>query len=79
MADRPLFRARKFPYVDRHPLKERGFAVFFELGVTLIRTGFAIEHVPKKLLDFFDSDMLQLFEFERFLFDQMILFDRDML
>ena len=42
MADRPLFRARKFPYVDRHPLKERGFAVFFELGVTLIRTGFAI-------------------------------------
>ncbi len=37
------------------------------------------EHDPKKLLDFFDSDMLQLFDFERFLFDQMILFDREAL
>ncbi len=27
----------------------------------------ALEHIPKKLLDFFDKDMLQLFEFERFL------------
>jgi hypothetical protein len=27
---------------------------------------------PKKLLDFFDIDMLQLFEFERFLSDGMI-------
>ena len=25
------------------------------------------EHVPEKLLDFLDKDMLQLFEFERFL------------
>ncbi len=32
----------------------------------------ALEHVPKKLLDFFDKDMLQLFEFERFLFDHVI-------
>jgi hypothetical protein len=24
----------------------------------------ALEHVPKKLLDFFDSDMLQVFDFE---------------
>jgi hypothetical protein len=23
-----------------------------------------LEHVPKKLLDFFDQDMLQLFDFE---------------
>jgi hypothetical protein len=30
------------------------------------------EHVPKKLLDFFDQDMLQLFDFERVLIDQMI-------
>ena len=31
----------------------------------------------KKLLEFFDSDRLQLFEFERALIDQMIPFDRD--
>ena len=31
----------------------------------------------KKLRDFFDSDMLQLFDFERVLNDQMILFDLD--
>ena len=29
-------------------------------------------HVPKKLLDFFDKDMLQLLESERFLFDHVI-------
>ena len=39
----------------------------------------ALEHVPKKLLDFFDSDMLQLSDFERVLIDQMIPFDRDAL
>jgi len=31
-----------------------------------------LEHVPKKLLEFFDEDMLQLFESERFLFDHAI-------
>jgi len=31
----------------------------------------------KKLRDFFDSDMLQIFEFERFLFDLLIPRDRD--
>jgi hypothetical protein len=36
-------------------------------------------HVPKKLLDFFDPDVLQLFDFERVLFDQRIPFDRDAL
>ncbi len=35
-----------------------------------------LEDVPKKLLDFFDSDMLQIFEFERFLFDHVIRGDR---
>jgi hypothetical protein len=34
---------------------------------------------PKKLLAFFDQDMLQLFDFERILIDQMILFDQDAL
>ncbi len=37
------------------------------------------EHVPKKLLDFFDSDMLRLFDFERVLFDHVIPRDRDAL
>ncbi len=32
-----------------------------------------LEHVPKKLLDFFEFDMLQLLEYERFLFDHVIL------
>jgi hypothetical protein len=31
----------------------------------------ALEHIPKKLLDFFDKGMLQLSEFERFLPDHM--------
>jgi hypothetical protein len=39
----------------------------------------SLEHVPKKLLDFFDQDMLQLFEFERFLFDHVIPRDREAL
>ncbi|TPV97404.1 MAG: hypothetical protein USCAAHI_03170 [Beijerinckiaceae bacterium] len=30
-----------------------------------------LEHVPKKLVAFFDKDMFQLFEFERFLFDHV--------
>jgi hypothetical protein len=34
-----------------------------------------LEHDPKKLIGFFDHGMLQLFEFERFHFDQMILSD----
>jgi hypothetical protein len=38
-----------------------------------------LAHVPKKLLDFFDSDMLQLFEIERFLFDHVIPHDREAL
>jgi hypothetical protein len=36
-----------------------------------------VEHIPEKLLDFFDSDMLQIFEVERFLFDQVIPRDRE--
>ena len=38
-----------------------------------------LEHVPKKLLDFFVSNMLKLFDFERVLVDQMVLFYRDAL
>jgi hypothetical protein len=37
------------------------------------------EHVPKKLLDFLDQGMLQLFDFERFLFDHVIPRDREAL
>jgi len=33
------------------------------------KTETARAQVPQKLLDFFDSDMHQIFEFERFLFD----------
>lgn len=46
-------------------------------------TGFTItqrlEHVPKKLIDFFDKDMLQHFDFEQFLFDHMIPRDQEAL
>jgi hypothetical protein len=38
-----------------------------------------LEHVPKKLTDFFDEDMLQLFDFERFLIDHVIPRDREAL
>ena len=34
---------------------------------------------PEKLLDIFDSDMLQIFEFERFLFDHVEPRDREAL
>jgi hypothetical protein len=42
-------------------------------------SGTLLEHVPKKLLDFFDKDMLQFFEFERFLIDHVIPRDREAL
>jgi hypothetical protein len=45
----------------------------------LVRWPATLEHVPKKLLDFFDQDMLQLIDFERFLFDHMIPCDREAL
>jgi hypothetical protein len=35
------------------------------------------EHAPKTLLAFFDSDMLQLMDIERFPFDHVIPCDRD--
>src|ERR1700736_4565154 len=38
-----------------------------------------LEHGPKSLLDFFDQDMLQLTDVERFLFDHMIPCDREAL
>jgi hypothetical protein len=38
---------------------------------------YPLEHVPKKLLAFFEEDMLQLFDFERVLADHWSPFDRD--
>jgi hypothetical protein len=38
----------------------------------LFSVALPLEHGPKKLLDFFDSDMLEIFGFERFLFDRVI-------
>jgi hypothetical protein len=38
-----------------------------------------LEHVPKKMLDVFNENMLQLFEFERFLFDRVMPHDRETL
>ena len=38
-----------------------------------------LAHVPRKLLDFYDMDMLQRFESEQFLFDRVRPGDRDIL
>ncbi len=38
-----------------------------------------LAHVLRKLLDFYDTDMLQRFESERFLFDRVSPGDRDIL
>jgi hypothetical protein len=38
-----------------------------------------LEHVPKKMLDVFNENMLQLFEFERFLFDRVMPHNRETL
>jgi hypothetical protein len=35
-----------------------------------------LEHVPKKLTDFFDENMLKPLEVQRFLIDRMIPFGR---
>ena len=41
--------------------------------------GGALEQVPKKLIDFFDEDLLQHFDIERFPIDHMIPCDREAL
>ncbi len=37
------------------------------------------EQVPKKLTDYFDKDLLQLIDIERFFFDRMIPCDQEAL
>jgi hypothetical protein len=44
-----------------------------------VRTPRALEHLPKKLHDFFDQNMLRLCDSERVLFDQMTPSDRETL
>ncbi|MDQ6703076.1 MAG: hypothetical protein M3Z96_08260 [Pseudomonadota bacterium] len=47
--------------------------------VALARKRATVSMSLKKLLGFFDADMLQLFDFERVLFDHMIPRDREAL
>jgi hypothetical protein len=42
-------------------------------------TASALEHVPEKLTDFSDQNMLQEIDFERILIDRMIPSDRNTL
>ncbi|MGH6811631.1 MAG: hypothetical protein ACREDM_04585 [Methylocella sp.] len=46
---------------------------------TQITANVTLEHFPKKLIDLFDSGMSQLCEFERFLPDYRIPYDREAL
>jgi hypothetical protein len=39
----------------------------------------SLEQFPKKLTDFFDENLLQYFDFERFLIDHMSPWDREAL
>ena len=62
-----------------------GSSIFSSRGMTTPKIEFSeyrrhsLEHVPKKLFDFFDQDMLKLFDFERVPFDHVIPRDRDAL
>ena len=59
--------------------RTRAFKTKTSIETVLYLLSTPLEHVPKKLLDFFDEDMLQLFEIERFLFDHVIPRDREAL
>jgi hypothetical protein len=64
---------------ERLAVQREGTDRHDELRTRVQRSFARLEHVPKKLLNFFDQGMLQLFDSERVLIDQMILFDRDAL
>ena len=64
LCDRKQYRG----IATRYAKTDRNLAAMINLAATAM----ALKHVPKKLFGFFDSGMLQIFEFERFHFDHVI-------
>jgi len=56
---------------DNADLKESGGSLATLLTIAKAKCH-ALEHVPEDLLDFFDKDMPQRFEFERFLLESAL-------
>jgi hypothetical protein len=52
---------------------------FISIFTSESRTATSLEHVPEKLTDFSDQNMLQEIDFERILIDRMIPSDRNTL
>ena len=68
------------PANSRHPRPPQAQYLKIRARVTRVKRSCPrCEPVPKKLHDFVDKNMLQLFEIERFLFDHVIPRDREAL